>query len=239
MRIRIVLDLENKKIPVNYRSIISGIIYAMLPLDSSTTQLHDYGLKLEKRKFKLFTFSEIYGSTIYDNETKSLLFISTGCFDITSFDENIIISIVKCIEENKDVLFGNQVISIVKYDILNDYCDSTKIVTYYTVSPITIYKSDNKVMKFISPSDEEFKNGIIRNISQKYFLCFNENLPNIIIESIDNISLKKVYFRRTLYESYHCNITFSGLTEKVQKVIMTCGICPKNALGFGMVSRKI
>ena len=239
MRIRIVFDLQGKMIPVNYRSILSGILYAMLPLDESTTKLHNDGEKLENRKFKLFTFSEIYGTTSYDKNSKSLIFLSNGCLDVTSYHEEIVMNIVNYIEENKNVLFGKQIISILKYDILNDYCDRKSEATYYTVSPITIYKTEGKQMKFFSPEQDEFKIGIIKNISQKYFLCYQENMPDITITSIENVSHKRVHFRKTLYEAYHCSLTFFGLTEKIQKVIMTSGICPKNALGFGMVSRKL
>ena len=79
MRIRIVLDLKNKLIPINYRSILAGIVYSMLPLNENTTILHNEGIKLNNRKFKLLTFSEIYGDTIYNKNKKVLLFHSSGC----------------------------------------------------------------------------------------------------------------------------------------------------------------
>ena len=129
MRVRIVLNLINKRIPVNYRSILSGIIYAILPSNGATTLLHDQGSILEKRKFKLMTFSEIYGDCSYDITTKSLLFHSSGCFDVTSFYEQVVLDIVNYIEENAFVVFGNQTIEILKYDILNDYCSHNDIDT--------------------------------------------------------------------------------------------------------------
>lgn len=238
MRVRIVLNLVNKRIPVNYRSILSGIIYAILPSNEATAILHNQGSMLGKRKFKLMTFSEIYGDCSYDLATKSLLFHSSGCFDVTSFHEQVVLDIVNYIEENAFVIFGNQIIEILKYDILNDYCSNNDIETFYTVSPITIYKTQNKYVQYFSPDDEEFKNGIIQNLNQKYFLCYRENMSNVEIMSINKVTKKKVFFRKTLYEAYHLTITFQNLTPKVQKVILTTGLGPKNALGFGMVSKK-
>lgn len=75
MRIRIVLDLKNKLIPINYRSILAGIVYSMLPLNENTTILHNEGIKLNNRKFKLLTFSEIYGERFIIKIRKYYYFI--------------------------------------------------------------------------------------------------------------------------------------------------------------------
>ena len=198
MRIRIVLDLVNKTIPINYRSILTGIIYAMLPIDENTVNLHDEGLKLEKRKFKLFTYSELYGDSTYNKDTKTLTFHDYACFDISSFHEQFILDIVKYIEENESILFGGQIIKISKYDILNDFCNNDDVVTFYTNSPITIYQTIDKYVKYLNPEIPAFKEAIINNISEKYYLCYHENMPNITITNIDNIVKKRVYFRKTI-----------------------------------------
>lgn len=239
MRIRIVLELANKTIPVNYRSILTGIVYAMLPIDENTANLHNEGLKLEKRKFKLFTYSEIYGKSTYNKDTKTLTFHDNACFDISSFKEQTILDIVKYIEENNTILFGKQIIKILKYDILDDFCNNNDIVTFYTNSPITVYKTIDKYVNYLNPTTPEFKEAIIKNISEKYYLCYHENMPDISIINIDNVVKKRVHFKKTIYEAYHLDITFKGLNAKIQKVIMTTGLGPKNALGFGMVAKKI
>lgn len=237
MRIRVVLDLQDKTISVKYRSILSGIVYSMLPLDEKTTILHDNGVKLENRKFKLLTFSEIYGDTVYNENKKALEFKSSGCFDITSFDDDVVINIAKYIEENNFVIFKSKYIQILKYDILDDFCNNDDKVSYYTVSPITIYKTINKFVKYYNPNEEEFKEAIINNIRKKYFLCYHKNAKDFSISEIKNIIKKLVYFRNTIYEAYHLTITFNGLNPEIQKIIMTTGLGPKNALGFGMVSK--
>lgn len=236
MRIRIVLNLDNQVIPVNYREKLVGIIYNLLPHDENTTILHDDGLKLENKKYKLFTFSEIYGNTTYLKETKELKFTGNACFDITSFDDKLLYSIVDYIDNNNTILFGNKIIEVVKYDILDDSKDKSTTITYYTLSPITIYNTFDNYTKFYSPDNPEFKELIIRNISNKYYLCYHENMPSINIEPIDNVKRKIIKFRGVVYETYHLNITISNVTSKIHNVIMSCGIGPKNALGFGMVS---
>lgn len=238
MRIRIVLDLDNKVIPVNYREKLVGIIYNLLPHNDDTTLLHDNGVRLENKKYKLLTFSEIYGNSIYKNDTRELKFIGNACFDITSFDDQIIFDIVNYIDNNNKILFGNKLIEIIKYDILDESKNAESIVTYYTISPITIYNTYNKKNKFYCPNEKEFKSMILRNISNKYYICYHENMPEVLIDEISNVKKKIVRFRKNIYETYHLNITISNVTQKIHNVIMSCGIGPKNALGFGMVSIK-
>ncbi len=238
MRIRIVLDLNNKCIPVNYRNMLVGVCYNFFPRDEMTTMLHDDGMRLGNKKYKLFTFSEIYGETTYLKDTKQLKFNSNACFDITAFDDNLILNVINFLDNNDGVIFGNQIISIVKYDILEETKLNFDEVTYYTVSPITVYRTIDKFTKFYTPSDEDFKDLIISNLQSKYYLCYKSNMPNVSINSITNIKKKIVRFRNAIYESYHLNISFSGINKEIHNVIMSCGLGPKNAIGFGMVSLK-
>lgn len=238
MRIRIVLDLKNIKLSVDYRSSVVGLIYNMLPISDDTLELHNSGKILENRKYKLFTFSEIYGSSTYDSINKKLIFSGNACFDFTSFDENIIINIIDYLDNNQQVLLQNQIIKVVKYDILNEYDTTDNIKTYYTLSPITIYKTENNHQIYFSPLSNEFKNQIISNLSKKYYICYKRNMPNIEIIDICDIKKKIIKFRNTIYESYHLKISFNYITKEVHNVIMSCGLGPKNSIGFGMVSVK-
>ena len=238
MRIRIVLALENIALPIDYHSSLVGVIYNMLPINDETKNLHNNGEILNKRKYKLFTFSELYGPSTYIEKTKQLLFSGNGCFDVTSFKEEMLINILSYLENNKTIMLKNNIIKVVKYDILNDTLDTKKEKTYYTVSPITIYKTIEKKNYFYKPTDEEFKEKIINNLASKYYLCYKKNMPELEITSFDRIKRKIVKFRKTSYEAYHLTISFSKLTSEIQNVIMTCGLGPKNSLGFGMVSIK-
>lgn len=238
MRIRIVLDLTNVALSVDYRSSLIGLIYNMLPIDDETIDLHDNGKIIENRKYKLFTFSEIYGPSIYDKEHKKIIYNGNGCFDVTSFHENILLNVINYLDNNHQILIQNQVINVIKYDILNDMPTKDTIKTYYTLSPITIYKTENSHQIFYQPDRDEFKELIISNLSRKYYLCYKTNMPNVEISKIENVKKKIIKFRNIIYESYHLKITFVNLTKEVQNVIMTCGLGPKNSVGFGMVSTK-
>lgn len=239
MRIRLVLDLKNIKIPVNYRSILQGVIYNALFDNKDTDNLHDFGYKLGKRKFKLFTFSELYGESVYLKDTKELLFNSTAYFDFSTYKDDLILSLSNYLLQNDSLLLGNKVVKVSSFEILEERILQKDIIEYSTLSPITVYKTiEDKRTEYLHPSTDEFKNSIINNLAQKYFLIYNENIPSIEIIEVNNIKEKRVYFRNNFSIAYHCNIVFKGLNDKCQKIILSTGLGSKNSSGFGMVISK-
>lgn len=239
MRIRISLDLTNKKIPVNYRSLIQGVIYNCLFADKNSKQIHDYGYKLEKRKFKLFTFSELYGNAKYDSKTKELLFLSDAYFEVSAYDENLILAIINFITQNRKIIILNEKVSILSVSFIDENGFDDTMMEFITSSPITVYNvTDDKKTNYFHPTSLEFCDGIIKNLSKKYYLIYGENMPEIKIESITNFKQKRVYFRKNFSIAYHCNIKISGLTNKIYRVVITCGLGSKNSSGFGMVRKK-
>ncbi len=239
MRIRVVLDLKDKKIPVQYHSLLQGIIYNSLYNYDKIQTIHDQGFTLGKRKFKLFTYSEIYGDTQYLEQSRELHFSDTGYFDFTSYDDEITVAFINFITQNNTLLFGKQLIKVLAYNLLDDFCDNTKIETYTTLSPITSYITDeNKKTKYFEPTTEEFKQAIIQNLAKKYYLIYKENMSEIEISDINSVKKKKIYFRSNFTIAYHLTLTISGLTPQIKKVILTCGIGSKNSSGLGMVNKK-
>lgn len=238
MRVRIILDLENKKIPVNYRSLLQGVIYNALFGNEEIKQIHNQGYKIGKRKFKLFTFSEIYGQTSYIKETKELLFQNNAHFDFTAFYDDIVLTFINFLTQNPQIVIGKQIIKVQSYMLLDDILNNNTTEQFLTISPVTAYITDeNKKTVYYHPNSEEFKESVINNIAQKYFLVYNENMPDITIDEINNIKEKKVYFRKNFAIAYHFKIIFSNLDEKVKNIIMTCGIGSKNSSGFGMLAK--
>ncbi|MFN7181679.1 MAG: hypothetical protein ACK4NF_03245 [Planctomycetota bacterium] len=90
VRLKITLSLPEQKaieIPLHYNHLIQGILYRTLPQDISGT-LHDQGYLYQKRRFRLFTFSQIFSENFCKINDSFL--VELPChFYFSSFDEKI------------------------------------------------------------------------------------------------------------------------------------------------------
>jgi CRISPR-associated endoribonuclease Cas6 len=144
------------------------------------------------------------------------------------------------LNQNNGIVIGNKKCGIVEYKILDDNVYNEEGIEYYTLSPITAYRTiENKKTEYLSPDSSDFRDYIISNLAKKYYLCFHENMDEIDIIDISNVKKKIVKFRKTFVISYHMRIKFGKLNTKIQKVILTCGLGGKNSYGLGMVSKRV
>ncbi|MGI6729568.1 MAG: CRISPR-associated endoribonuclease Cas6 [Bacilli bacterium] len=237
MRVRIYLELDDKKISVKYHSLLQGLIYHSLGYTNEVTELHNDGNKIENRPFKLFTFSEIYAKASYLQTEKKLHFLENGYFDFTSFNQELVIKFIDHINLNNKIVLGQIIINVIGYDLLDDNVIlNDNPITFTTCSPIVCYKTDNKKIEYLNPLDYEFVTHLKNNIAKKFYLCYEEDLPLFEIINIENIKKKVIYFRETFYVAYHCKITVQLNDKRLANMIMTTGLGAKNSMGFGMVN---
>lgn len=235
MRLRIRLKLAGKRIPVNYRSLIQGFIYQAIGNNEYSQSLHNVGQRLENRPFKLFVFSEIFGDTQYDSRNHTILFLSNANFEISSFDDELLYRLANFLEQNDFIVLGKEVIPLLGYEIIDDFIKQEEVLTFKTISPVIINKTENKRPIYLYPSTLEYHEMLINNILKKHCLCFDTPAKDFEIIEIANIKEKKVYFRNIFYISYNYEITFKNLTQELIQLIMRTGIGSKNSMGFGML----
>jgi CRISPR-associated endoribonuclease Cas6 len=236
MRIRINLALRDKTISVRYNSLLQGFIYTALGYPNFNAPIHDHANRLENRPFKLFVFSEINGKSKYLNKEELLYFEEDGYFDFSSYNQDLVIKIIDYMNLNNNILLGKQVVKILGYDILNDYVSPNRNhFTFRTCSPIVCYQTENKRVKYFDPQNKEFSQSIMSNLEKKYFICYNDKMPDMKIIKIDSIKKKVVYFRKVFYIAYHCSLTIETESLKLVSLILSTGLGSKNSMGFGMV----
>jgi CRISPR-associated endoribonuclease Cas6 len=236
MRLRIELNLRDQKLHINYKSKIQGLIYNMLKKDEKTTTLHDVGYRIENRPFKLFVFSDLVGRFVLDKKTKMMTFHSNAYFEISSYDELMIIDLVHFLQDHHQVILDQKVIDIVDFEIMNEPLTLTKeSLVLSTISPVTVYQTDEKRINYFSPNDDMFIEKIMDNILKKYQAVGIS--PPISLPEIKIIDFKKrsVYFRKTFFIAYNLNLKVSNADKQFIKIILTTGLGSKNSMGFGML----
>lgn len=102
MRLKIQLSYNNFTVPMSYQSILQGVIYSLLSKDELGDFYHNDGYHYDKKTFKCFTFSQLFGK--YKIENKHLIFDDDFYFYISSLDEKFLKHIYKTILLNNSLL---------------------------------------------------------------------------------------------------------------------------------------
>lgn len=234
MRIRIKLCTEGLTIPINYKHQLQGLIYHMMGPSSRYHDLHDNGYNVEHKKFKLFTFSDLFGKFEYNDEKKSITFVSNAYFDMTSIDEDLIIDIIDFCNKHFTVMIGNQLISLNGFEILEDQYPINFEMKFSSISPVTCYGFENGNTIYYDPNNEKFKEAIIQNLRRKMEII-NHRYDEINIKEIVCIKKRLSHFMNAFIVSYDIEIVFEGICKKVLEIILNTGIGSKNSMGFGML----
>lgn len=251
-RMRLKLSFESADgndivFPLHYFYAIHTMIYQTFPHDLAV-KLYLEGFPFEKRKFKLFTFSNIIerGTKTRDGR------LNFGN-KITFIFSTPLASIAEDLGENafeKDSIFimGNK-LSLSSIEILKPTrVESTMLIKM--LSPVTVYstfQNDKRaIVYYYKPTEEEFKRLIEENAKKKY-IVFSKAIGREISETeVNSMHLniepyryssqrnkKIVYFKDTVIEGYTGVYKLEGDKPLVQ-ITYDSGLGAKSSEGFGM-----
>lgn len=234
MRLKIQLSYNNFKVPMSYQSIIQGVIYSLLSKDELGDFYHNDGYHYDKKIFKCFTFSQLFGK--YKIENKYLIFDSDFYFYISSLDEEFLKHVYKTLLLNDSLLINKQQVKIKNISILNlQPFIGTKKICIETLSPMLIYSTKDNYSTYYRPSDKESLNFIINNIQDKC-LAYHYPIKELVFK-IDYIIYEKrrmMKFKNCFYECFMTKLEIETNFETLS-LIYNCGLSSKNSCGFGMI----
>jgi len=209
----------------------------MMGLNDKFQKLHDEGNVLENRKFKLFVISDIFGKFHYNTTSKTLEFETDAFFEVGCIDEDILIHIIEYLNLNMYIHIGKTILEHNGYEILNENIQNKDIVMLQTISPVTVYETENKHITYLDPNSDAFMNSIVNNIKKKYFLIYAEECPELSIV-IRQVKRKKVIqFKSSFFIAYDLLLDVIKPTKQVLQVLTSTGIGSKNSMGFGMLKQ--
>ncbi|HIE33595.1 MAG TPA: CRISPR-associated endoribonuclease Cas6 [Candidatus Altiarchaeales archaeon] len=212
------------------KHMIQSVIYSLLR-NTKYESIHNI------KKFKFFTFSDIFPPTDFKpNENKNLL--------ISSPDSDFIKSIGDNLKENPILRFGNHIIDIQEHKMVNPRLKNR----FISSSPLVLYKNSRKNIYFSFKRDNDlsfFLERLKDNALKKYNAFYSTNYE--LKENIfDRIKLRKeavVKIRKGSKEFIIIGSVWKLLEKfdisknrKFYKFIMDCGLGEKNSLGFGFVN---
>lgn len=241
MRINIKFDFSGVFIlPINYNNIIQAFFYSHISDAQKRVKLHEYGYMVGPKKIKLMTFSKIFGK--FKMENKNILFNSPINIIFSAYDDELVSEIAYNILTDDNLYINGVKLKVIdiKSELFND--DHYANIRHYMIemlSPLTVFRSEDKKKIYYDPWSDEFENLIKSNIQTK-LKAINANdiekinfhiRPNNIKNNYDR---KVVYFKDTFIKCFNGLFTIEA-EPAIMKLIYYTGIGSKNSEGFGCV----
>lgn len=246
MRIKINLEPINTPlvIPVHYNYIIQAIIYRNLN-KSLANKIHNEGYTFERRQFRMFTFSRLYGRFKRDNQ--HLIFDGGITLLVASPLTEILESFAAHLVKKMKIKIGDSYCKIVSIEVPMPE-ELTDKITIRTLSPITVYTTlktfDNqKKTYYYSPFEPDFNRLIHQNLLKKYYVLNKQFFDPTVGFTILPLRVSKnnehiIYYKDTIVKAWSGIYQVIGAPELL-KIGFDCGLGSKNSQGFGMIEKYI
>ena len=245
MRIKIELISKEKVVlPVGFNRYIQALTYNLIDMVDSNW-LHNTGYKIDKKSFKLFTFSSILEKGRYIKEEKLFIFPKEISFTVSSPVDWILEEIAKNTITNDTLQLGNNYLSVRSINVLKQPVFNGDPVKVKAVTPIEIHSTfqkpdGKKITHYYTPFEREFNDMININLKDKWKALFKEEPESdITIKPLfqGNHYERIVYFgtgeNKTVVKGWKGNFEISG-DKKLIEFAYNTGLGGRNSQGFGM-----
>ncbi len=243
MKIKITIEpFKDKKIllPRHYNYLIQSFIYKNLQRQIAE-KVHNEGFIYEKRSFRLFTFSRLFGE--FENSGENLIFKNNCVLYIASPVTKILESFATSLAKKGNIKIGNNNLQVSSIEVLFSRKYESPVYVK-TLSPITVYstlltKEGKKKTYYYTPFEEEFNRQIRDNLLKKYAALFGKNTTqnfdfHIAPEKVSKRNEHIIFYKYTVIKAWSGIYKIGGANELLE-VAFDCGIGAKNSQGFGMI----
>lgn len=226
MRICLKLRVTSGTVPVHYNYLVQSFLYRRFPPKSGRL-IHDRGVEEGPRRFKLFTFSRLYGD--FARVGDQLKFKDFAYLCVSSIFRVEMKYLARSLLQDSEVRIGRATFAV----------DSLKVVEFpeesrefYTLSPIVVTKRTDRT-KYLMPHHEEFGMLLELNLKRKVRAVKGRQLRSPIL-------VRFVKWRRvlTVYKGNPVVGVMGKFSVDGPKTALEvgyyAGLGVKNSQGFGM-----
>lgn len=230
----ITLEFDKLTVPVHINHILQATILSWLSDENYSKFIHDVGYTYGKRRYKLFSFSSLYGPNTFDKKTKKVTFYDKAKFFLSAVDEAFFEYVLNTIIHNSYVRVSNQEAFVSKISFIPPVTTSKVVVK--TMSPIVVYATDDSdKVHFFSPHEPEFEEYIVSNAKRKIVSYFGKDDSNFTIKHIGSNPKKAVVqYKKGFFVGWKTMFEIEGDPEIINFLIGS-GLGSKNSAGFGCV----
>lgn len=226
------------EIPIHYNHFIQGFIYNSISPKLAQI-LHDQGFPLEKRKFKLFTYSRILGKFNSNDHKGTITFISPFRLIVSSVMNVFIQEIGEELLRKEILRIASNLVSVSSVEV-SDFPINEEKIRIKMLSPVTIYStlsssSGRKKTYYYNPFEKEFSQLLSENAKKKFKAFYNKDSRGeikLIGQNLSNKYEKIISYKGTVIKGWMGIYELSGDRE-LMKIVYDTGLGGKNPQGFG------
>ncbi len=246
MRLRISLETDEKslRLPVQYNHLLQGLVYHNL--DRALSEwLHEKGHAYGARRFKLFTFSRLFGKREMRNGHVG--FSGPVHFYLGAVDAQVLGSLAEHLLTKPDVRLGSAHCRVAEVGVEPEpEMDAEKPVIVKALSPITAYSTlftaDNKKRTYYyAPQEKEWGEALISNLKRKAkALDWEADIDSDLLGArvrpykVRSGDQKILNFKGTVIKGW-TGLYEVKMPEPYFRLAYDAGFGAKNAQGFGMI----
>lgn len=228
-------------VPVHYGYLLQGLIYRQMENPVLRSYLHEHGFALEKRRFKLFTFSRLMGRAArYDQAAGRLLLTPPLRLVICSPIPFILQELGTGFLRQGRVRLGETHLEV------KEMATAAPRVIQNTLrvrmlSPLVTYSTlDNangwKYTYYYSPFEPRFTELVANNLAKKHLLVYGRptRTDDFAIRPVrvGDRDLKVTRYKETIVKGWMGEYELSGDPDLLQ-VALDAGLGSKNSQGYG------
>ena len=225
-------------LPIQYNQLIQGLIYNYLS-EEKAAFLHETGFPYEKRNFKLFTFSRIFGKLIKNPPRGFLQFEPKIQLQVSSAIDWILQDLADRMMRSGILRLGKTQLRLESIQVHAPHRFSSEI-KIKMLAPMTTYstlvKADGKKLThYYTPHDAEFSQLISNNLKKKYKIINDSDFQGVLqIKPLFKGNRERIIlFKSFVIKAWDGIYQLTGSPELIQ-VAYDTGLGSKNSQGFGM-----
>lgn len=234
---------EEIVLPIQYNHIMQAAILNWIGDQEHSIFLHDKGYTHEKRNFKLYTFSNLYGNYQYSPANKKIRFQGEIYFWCSFYEESIDNLIQRAAEKQKPLNMLNKKLAFIDCELVEEEYEDCFVEA---VSPVTIHSTvelpdGRKRTYYYEPIEREFSEMIRQNLIRKYKAVYGKfpKDKKFQIVSLQNQNYKQVsiYYKNFLIKGWRGQFLLKGSKELI-KLALLAGVGARNGIGCGCILQK-
>lgn len=215
----------------HYNYYLQSLFYKTLP-PKVRKSLHDIGVEEGPRRFKMFTFSRLYGD--YRREGELLFYKDFVYFAFSSAIDEVIRHVYEYLQESPEFTIDKARFVVDKVLVKGFDKELAKKGLFYTLSPVVVTKKSGERSKYLFPHQLEY-DYLIRLNAERKVLAFTGKVYKTKLDvRVEEWRRAVVRYKRTRVEGVTGKFKLSGPLTML-KVIYDAGLGVKNSQGFGML----